>query len=90
MRIVVRMRRAEGDLERLIGVFRRRGWNVTALEARATRDGATMTLHATLEGDRSPEVLVRQVERLWEVEAAHFEEGESHVARFAGVRANEV
>jgi acetolactate synthase regulatory subunit len=39
MRIVVRMRRAEGDLERLIGVFRRRGWLVTALEARAVRDG---------------------------------------------------
>jgi acetolactate synthase regulatory subunit len=84
------MRRAEGDLERLLGVFRRRGWNVTGLEARATRDGATMTVHATLEGDRSPEVLARQVERLWEVEAVQLEEAEAQVARFAGVRAKEV
>jgi acetolactate synthase regulatory subunit len=86
MRIVVRVRRAEGDLERLIGVFRRRGWHVAALEARATRDGSTMTVHATLEGDRSPEVLARMVQRIVDVEAVHIEEGESQVARLAAVR----
>lgn len=90
MRIVVRMRRAEGDLERLIGVFRRRGWQLTALEARVMRDNMTMTVHATLEGDRSPEVLARQVERLVEVETVHVDEGEAQVARLAAVRANEV
>jgi acetolactate synthase regulatory subunit len=86
MRVVVRVRRAEGDLERLIGVFRRRGWQVVSLEARATRDGSTMTVHAVLEGDRSPEVLVRQVQRLVDVEAIHLEEGEPQVARLAAVR----
>ena len=86
MRIVVRVRRAEGDLERLIGVFRRRGWYVAALEARATRDGSTMTVHATLEGDRSPEVLARMVQRIVDVEAVHIEEGEPQVARLAAVR----
>jgi acetolactate synthase regulatory subunit len=90
MRIVVRIRRAEGDLERLLGVFRRRGWHVTALEARAARDGSTMTVHATLEGDRFPDVLARQVGRLIEVEAVHLDESEAQVARLAGVRANEV
>jgi acetolactate synthase regulatory subunit len=90
MRIVVRVRRAEGDLERLLGVFRRRGWQVTALEARSMRDGLAMTVHATLEGDRSPEVLARQVERLVEVEAVHLDESESPVARLAAVRAKEV
>ena len=86
MRVVVRLRRAEGDLERLIGVFRRRGWHVTALEARATRDGSTMTVHAVMEGDRSPEVLVRQVQRLIDVETVQVEEGEPQVARLAAVR----
>jgi acetolactate synthase regulatory subunit len=86
MRVLVRVRRAEGDLERLIGVFRRRGWQVVTLEARATRDGSTMTVHATLEGDRSPEVLVRQVQRLVDVETVHLEEGEPQVARLAAVR----
>jgi acetolactate synthase regulatory subunit len=90
MRIVVRLRRAEGDLERLIGVFRRRGWQVTGLEARSIRDSGTMTVHATLEGDRSPEVLARQVERLVEVEAVHLDESEPQVARLASVRAKEV
>lgn len=90
MKIVVRVRRAEGDLERLLGTFRRRGWLVTALEARATRDTSTMTVHATLEGDRSPEVLARQVGRLVEVESVHFDEGEPQVARLASVRAKEV
>ncbi|HZU83462.1 MAG TPA: ACT domain-containing protein [Polyangiaceae bacterium] len=91
MRIVVRVRRAEGDLERLLGVFRRRGWQVSALEARsASPGGSTMTVHATLEGDRSPEVLARQVGRLVEVESVHVDEGESQVARLAGVRAKEV
>jgi acetolactate synthase regulatory subunit len=90
MRIVVRMRRAEGDLERLIGVFRRRGWQIIALEARAMREGSAMTVHATLEGERSPEVLVRQVERLVEVEAVHLEEGEAQVTRLASVRAKDL
>ena len=90
MRIVVRMRRAEGDLERLLGVFRRRGWQVVGLEARLGREGTTMTVHATLEGERSPEVLARQVGRLVEVESVHLDEAEPQVARFAGVRAKEV
>ncbi len=90
MRIVVRMRRAEGDIERLVGLFRRRGWQIVALEARAVRDGSTMTVHATLEGDRSAEVLSRQVERLIEVESVHIDESESQVPRIAGVRAKEV
>ena len=86
MRLAVRVRRAEGDLERLIGLVRRRGWHVVALEARTTRDGSTMTVHAILEGDRSPEVLVRQVQRLIDVEMVHLEEGEGQVARLAAVR----
>jgi acetolactate synthase regulatory subunit len=90
MRIVIRVRRAEGDLERLLGVFRRRGWQVTAFEARSMRDGMAMTVHATLEGDRSPDVLARQVERLVEVESVHIDESDSQVARLAGVRAKEV
>jgi acetolactate synthase regulatory subunit len=89
MRIVVRMQRAEGDLERLLGVFRRRGWQVTALEARGIREGAAMTVHATLEGERSPEVLARQVERLVEVEAVHIDEGEPQVTRLVSVRAQD-
>jgi acetolactate synthase regulatory subunit len=90
MRIVVRVRRSEGDLERVLGVFRRRGWQVTALEARMARDNTSMTIHATLEGERSPEVLARQVERLIEVESVHIDDGESQVARLAGLRAKEV
>ncbi len=90
MRIVIRVRRAEGDLERLIGVFRRRGWQVTSFEARAVRDGSTMNVHATLEGDRSPEVLARQVGRLVEVESVHLDEADAQVPRLAGVRAKEV
>jgi acetolactate synthase regulatory subunit len=90
MRIVVRVRRAEGDLERILGVFRRRGWQVTSFEARAVRDGSTMTIHATLEGDRAPDVLARQVARLIEVESVHLEESDAQVPRLAGVRTKEV
>ncbi|MBV9945230.1 MAG: ACT domain-containing protein [Myxococcales bacterium] len=86
----MRVRRAEGELERLLGVFRRRGWTVTALEARAARDNASMTVHATLEGERSAENLARQVERLVDVESVHVEEGgdaqTQQVARVAGLR----
>jgi acetolactate synthase regulatory subunit len=86
MRIVIRLRRAEGDLERLLGTFRRRGWQVTDFEARgASRDGSTMTVHATLEGERSPDVLARQVARLIEVETVEIQEDEAPVARLAGV-----
>jgi acetolactate synthase II small subunit len=87
MRIVIRLRRAEGDLERLLGTFRRRGWQVSDLEARGTaRDGSAMTVHATLEGERDPDVLARQVARLIEVEAVEIQKDEAPVARLAGVR----
>ena len=54
------------------------------------RDPTTMTVHATLEGERSPDVLVRQVARLVEVEAATIDDGEAQVTRLPNVRAKEL
>jgi acetolactate synthase regulatory subunit len=87
VKIIVRMKRAEGDLERLMGLFRRRGWRVTSLDARSTREGAAMTVHATLEGERSPDVLARQIERMIEVETVKVDEGDPLLARLVGLRA---
>ncbi|MDP9034806.1 MAG: ACT domain-containing protein [Myxococcota bacterium] len=90
MKIVVHMQRAEGDLERLMGLFRRRGWQVASLDARSTGDGAAMTVDATLEGETSPDLLVRQVARMLEVQSIEVDQGEPLLARVVPLRVQEV
>ena len=65
----LRLRREEGALQRLIGVVRRRGYDVLDLEAHTREGGASMDVVLTLESDRSSEVLERHVAKLIEVEA---------------------
>jgi acetolactate synthase regulatory subunit len=64
----LRLRRDEGALLRLIGVVRRRGYEVLDLEAHTTQGGASMEVLLTLESERSAEVLERHVAKLVEVE----------------------
>ena len=65
----LRLRREEGALQRLIGVVRRRGYDVLDLEAHTRADGASMDVVLTLESERPSEVLERHVAKLIEVEA---------------------
>ena len=65
----LRLRRDEGALQRLIGAVRRRGYDVTDLEAHTRADGTSMEVTLTIDGERSSEVLERHVAKLVEVEA---------------------
>ena len=67
--IQVRLRRAEGALQRLLCVLRRRGYDVTDLEAHATADGAALDVTVALVSERPSDVLARHVAKLIECEA---------------------
>ncbi len=74
----IRMRKAEGALARLLGQIGRRSYDVLALTARATSDGAAYDVEVefapipseAVPAGRPPDVLVRMVEKLCDVERA--------------------
>ena len=57
--------RAEGALLRVLGTIERRGWNVLSVNAASTAQAYAVNL--TLDGERDPEILCRQLERLVDV-----------------------
>ncbi len=79
MTIEVKLRRAEGALQRLLCVLRRRGYEVTDLEAHTTDDGASLAVAVTLESDRPSDVLARHVAKLIECEAVALRDREPPV-----------
>jgi len=58
--------RAEGALLRVLGTIERRGWNVLSVNAASTAQ--TYSVNVTLEGERDPEILCRQLQRLVDVQ----------------------
>jgi acetolactate synthase regulatory subunit len=66
------VRRAERALERVLGLAGRRGFEVVGVSARMNEDGRSLSVTLNLvpaQGERRPETLVRQLERLVEVES---------------------
>lgn len=57
--------RAEGALLRVLGTIERRGWNVLSVNAASTAQA--YSVNVTLEGERDPEILCRQLQRLVDV-----------------------
>lgn len=57
--------RAEGALLRVLGTIERRGWNVLSVNAASTAQA--YAVNVTLEGERDPEILCRQLLRLVDV-----------------------
>jgi acetolactate synthase regulatory subunit len=66
------VRRTERALERVLGLAGRRGFEVVGVSARMNEDGRSLSVTLTLvpaQGERRAETLVRQLERLAEVES---------------------
>jgi acetolactate synthase regulatory subunit len=62
------VRREEAVLVRVLGLMVRRGFEPLQVEANVSRDGTTFTIDVTVQGERSIDVLVRQLVKLHDVE----------------------
>ena len=60
----VELDNADGALLRVLGVTERRGWSATALQATASSESGLMTLNLNVLGNRSVDLLVRQLAKL--------------------------
>lgn len=65
----LRVRRSEGVLERVLGVARVRGFDVQAVSAQRDLHGSHFDLTLRVSGERSPQRLSRQLEKLLDVES---------------------
>ena len=54
----------DGALVRVLGVAERRGWSTTGLQAESGQRSEVLDLELTVLGDRSIDLLVRQLARL--------------------------
>ncbi len=61
-------RREEGVLVRVLGLVVRRGFEPVAVTACMASDGKTIELEMTLEGHRPADTVVRQLQKLYDVE----------------------
>jgi acetolactate synthase regulatory subunit len=82
--IELRLARTEGAVVRTLGLIERRGFGVTAITLRHDTGSETqvMRLEVTSE-DRPFEVLLRQIQRLFDVRAALLVESQQGGARAA-------
>lgn len=71
--LAIRLRRGERSLERLVGLVGRRGHEMEALSLVPTPEGEAFDVRVTLESERSPEVLARQVAKLYDVVSVSLE-----------------
>ena len=63
----VRVRQSEGALVRILGVTRRRRFDLLHLTADASDDGNFLDIQMTVQADRAENTLVRQIEKLEDV-----------------------
>ncbi|MGA7920152.1 MAG: ACT domain-containing protein [Candidatus Acidiferrales bacterium] len=63
----MRVRQSEGALVRVLGVTRRRRFDLLHLSANATEDGSFLDIQMTVKADRAEHTLVRQIEKLEDV-----------------------
>ncbi|MCG6117600.1 MAG: acetolactate synthase [Aquimonas sp.] len=65
-RLDLTLRPAEGALLRVLGTAERRGYTPLAIEGQRSGDDASWHLQLTLSGERPPEGLCRQMEKLYD------------------------
>jgi acetolactate synthase regulatory subunit len=63
----LRVKQSEGALVRVLGVTRRRRFDLLQLTANATEDGNFLDVRMTVKADRAEHTLVRQIEKLEDV-----------------------
>lgn len=63
----IRLRRAERSLERLVGLMGRRGHELESLQLVPAAGGDGFDVRVKLTSERSPDVLARQIARLYDV-----------------------
>jgi acetolactate synthase regulatory subunit len=63
----LRMKQSEGALVRILGVTRRRRFDLLHLTADTTEDGHFLDVQMTVQADRAENTLVRQIEKLEDV-----------------------
>jgi acetolactate synthase regulatory subunit len=63
----LRVKHSEGALVRILGVTRRRRFDLLHLTADATEDGHFLDVQMTVQADRAENTLVRQIEKLEDV-----------------------
>jgi len=78
-KLLVRLRRAERSLERALGVVGRRGYEVVSVSASRVEDGTELVAHIELESRGSPETVIRQLQKLHEVEDVVLEDASPSV-----------
>lgn len=76
----IRVRQADGGLERILSVTRRRRFDLQQLAVNATDDGAHLDVELTVRGDRPGITLVRQLEKLEDVSAVTVADGSVELA----------
>ncbi len=78
--VQARVKDAEGVLVRMLGLLRRRGYQVVRLTANRASDEPYFDVVIVVEGKPSPELLVRYIAKLTEVENAHlFDSGSARL-----------
>jgi acetolactate synthase regulatory subunit len=63
----LRVKQSEGALVRILGVTRRRRFDLLHLTADTTEDGHFLDIQMTVQADRAENTLVRQIEKLEDV-----------------------
>jgi acetolactate synthase-1/3 small subunit/acetolactate synthase II small subunit len=82
--IELRLARAEGAIVRTIGLIERRGFTVTGITTRSDSGSDTLILRLEVATeDRSYDVLIRQILRLFDVRSALLLESQPADARAA-------
>jgi len=65
--VQLRVKQSEGALVRILGVTRRRRFDLLHLTADTTGDGHFLDIQMTVQADRAENTLVRQIEKLEDV-----------------------
>jgi len=68
--INVQTKISEGAIERILGKIRGRGWSITQISAQIDASEKHYAMSLIIEGDRSIENLILQIEKLYDVEFA--------------------
>ena len=73
----LRMKKAERAIERVLGLVGRRGYEIEKVLAHPSEGSRGIDVTLTIQSDRSGEVLVRQIAKLYEVEQVELTGSES-------------
>ena len=64
----LRVKKAERSIERVLGLVGRRGYEIEKILAQPSAGSRWIDVTLTIQSDRSGEVLIRQIAKLYEVE----------------------